>query len=59
MLYMHIYAIQYNSIKITEYITLDVIVECTGAVLDAPASMVAQPLAPACDWRRELGAGEG
>ena len=47
------------ALKITEYIALAVIVECTAAVLDAPASAAAPPLAPACDWRRGLGAVEG
>ena len=39
---------QYNikALKITEYIALAVIVECTAAVLDAPASAVAPPLPP-------------
>ena len=47
------------ALKITEYIALAVIVECTGAMLHAPASVAAPPLAPACDWRRGPGAAEG
>ena len=38
------------ALKITEYIALAAIVECTAAVLDAPAS-AALPVAPACDCR--------